>query len=71
MLVITRKVGDTLLIGENIEVTITSIDGNSVKVAIDAPRDITILRKELYKEVQNENQEALKANKDLLKNLKK
>lgn len=71
MLVITRKVGDSILIGDNIEVTITAIDGSSVKVAVNAPRDITILRKELYKEVQEENKEALKGNLDLLKGLKK
>lgn len=71
MLVITRKVGDTILIGDNIEVTITAIDGSNVKVAVNAPREITILRKELYKEIKDENQEALKGNLELLNNLKK
>lgn len=71
MLVITRKVGDSILIGENIEVTITAIEGSSVKVAVKAPRDITILRKELYKEVQDQNKEAIGGNIDLLKAFKK
>lgn len=71
MLVITRKQGESILIGENIEISVSKIEEGSVKIAIQAPREMSILRKELYKEVESENIEATKVNLDLLKNLKK
>ena len=71
MLVITRKKGESLLIGDDIEITISKIDDGSVKIAIEAPREIRILRKELYTEVQNENIEATKIDINVLKNFKK
>lgn len=71
MLVITRKEGESILIGDDIEITISKISEGSAKIAINAPRDMTILREELYKEVKSENIESAKFNKDLLKSLKK
>ena len=71
MLVITRKKGEALLIGDNIEITIVRLDDGSVKLAIDAPKNIVILRKELYKEVQEENKNATEFNLDVIKNMKK
>ena len=71
MLVITRNKGESILIGYDIEITVVKLDDGSVKLAIDAPRDITILRKELYKEVEQENMSAAAFNVDILKNVKK
>lgn len=71
MLVITRKKGESLLIGDDIEITISKIDDGSVKIAIEAPKEITILRKELYTEVESENIEAMKVDMNMLKNFKK
>jgi carbon storage regulator len=71
LLVLTRKKGESVLIGEDIEITVIKTDDGSVKLAINAPKNITILRKELYKEVQNENQSAIFTNSELLKNIKK
>lgn len=71
MLVITRKKGESLLIGDDIEITVTKIDDGTVKIAINAPKEITILRKELYKEVKDENIEAVKVDMDMLKKFKK
>jgi carbon storage regulator len=71
MLVITRKKGESLLIGDNIEITVVKLDDGSVKLAIEAPKAVTILRKELYSEVQEENKQAVRFNMDVLKNLKK
>ena len=70
MLVVTRKKGESILIGDNIEISISYIENGSVKLAINAPKDIQILRKELYVEVENENKEAVSLNIDMLKNLK-
>lgn len=71
MLVITRKEGESILIGDDIEITVSKVSDGSAKIAINAPRDRVILRKELYKQVQNENIESTKFNIDLLKKLKK
>ncbi len=71
MLIITRKKGQSLMIGDDIEITISKIEDGSVKIGINAPKNVTILRKELYEEVEKENKEAMNINVDLLKNLKK
>ena len=71
MLVVTRKQGESILIGDDIEISVSKIEDGSVKIAIQAQREMSILRKELYKEVESENIEAAKVNLDLLKNLKK
>ena len=51
LLVITRKKGESILIGDDIEISISKIEDGSVKLAIKAPKEMTILRKELYEEV--------------------
>jgi carbon storage regulator len=48
MLVLTRKVGENIIIGDNIRVTIVSIDGGKVRIGIDAPRDVTVDRQEVH-----------------------
>lgn len=69
MLVIARKKGESILLGDDIEITITNIDNGTVKLAIKAPREVTILRKELYVEVENENKEAAKVDLSVIKGL--
>lgn len=71
MLVITRKKDESILIGDNIEVVVVKIDDGSVKLAIDAPKDIKILRKELYKEVIEENKKSILIDSNILKAIKK
>jgi carbon storage regulator len=53
MLVISRRLGEKLRIGENITVKITAVRDNTVRIGIDAPDDIEILRDELYKRKEN------------------
>lgn len=67
MLVITRKKGESLLIGDDIEIKIVKVDDGSVKIAIDAPREKVILRKEVYENVKKENTEAIANTSDILK----
>lgn len=69
MLVITRKKGESILLGDDIEISIASVDNGTVKLAIKAPREVTILRKELYVEVENENKEAAKVDLSVIKGL--
>lgn len=71
MLIITRKKGESLVIGDDIEITISKIDDGSVKLGINAPKNVSILRKELYEEVKNENKQAINIDMDLLKNIRK
>lgn len=70
MLVITRKKGESILIGKDIEITVVRIDDGSVKLAISAPKEVTILRNELYKEIIEENKNAVVLQENLLKNIK-
>lgn len=70
MLVITRKKGESILIGDDIEISVSKIEDGSVKLAIKAPKEMTILRKELFQEVENENKQAMNINKETLDKLK-
>lgn len=67
MLVITRKKDESLLIGDDIEIKIVKIDDGSVKLAIDAPKDKVILRKEIYENVKDENSKAIAKINDIFK----
>jgi carbon storage regulator len=65
MLVLTRKAGEKIKIGDNIVVSVLNCEGNIVKIGIDAPREVTILRMEVLEQVKNENIAAAKDVKDL------
>ena len=71
MLVITRKEGESLLIGDNIKINIVKVNDGSVKIAIDAPKDMTILRSELVKAIEEENKLACNSDFSILKDIKK
>ncbi|MEG2338570.1 MAG: carbon storage regulator [Clostridium sp.] len=60
MLVLKRKIGESLIIGDNIEINIEEIAGGYVKLSINAPKDMKIVRKELLKEIEEENIESIK-----------
>lgn len=70
MLVVRRKKNESILIGDNIEINIVAIENGTVKLAINAPKEVQILRKELYIQVEKENKEAVNLNIDILKDLK-
>ena len=61
MLILSRKIDQSIIIGENIEISITKIEGDSVKIGISAPRSIAILRKEILEEMQSSNKAAAAA----------
>lgn len=67
MLIISRKAGESLVINNNIEVCILEINDNFVKIGIDAPKNIKILRKELVEEVEHENVESSKGIEKIFK----
>jgi carbon storage regulator len=59
MLALTRKKGEALVINNNIEVTIIEIRGDQIKLGITAPKDVPIYRKEVYLQIQKENEAAI------------
>ncbi|MDD6192966.1 MAG: carbon storage regulator CsrA [Lachnospiraceae bacterium] len=59
MLALTRKKGESLVINNNIEVTVLEIRGDQVKIGISAPKDVPIYRKEVYLQIQEETKEAM------------
>lgn len=59
MLVLSRKKGDSIVIQDNIEITIVDISGEQIKLGIKAPKDISIYRKEIYVQIQEENKDAI------------
>ena len=59
MLVLSRKPGQSILIGDNIEIQIIEVQGDQIRIGISAPRDISIVRKELIAEVRQTNREAV------------
>jgi carbon storage regulator len=58
MLILTRKLNESITIGDSIEVSVIEIKGDQVKLGIDAPRAIKVYRKEVYDAIQKENEEA-------------
>ncbi|WP_182199663.1 carbon storage regulator CsrA [Paraliobacillus salinarum] len=71
MLVLTRKLHEAIQIGEDIEIKVVGIDGDQIRLGISAPKHIEIHRKEIYIEIQEENNRAADISTDLLKFLKK
>ena len=69
MLVLSRKLNEAIQIGDDIEVKIISVDGDQVKIGIDAPKHIEIHRKEIYLAIQEENSRAASISNDLLAKL--
>jgi carbon storage regulator len=66
MLVLTRKANQSIMIGENIEVSVLSVLGEKVRLGIHAPRDVPVFRKEVFLEIQAQNLEAAESSKDAL-----
>lgn len=58
MLALTRKVGQSIIIDDDIEVTVAEVRGDQVRIGIKAPKTVKILRKEIYDEIQSENRQA-------------
>ncbi len=61
MLILTRKVNESIMIGDRIEVSVVDIRGDQVKIGIAAPRDVKVYRQEVYEAIQEENRAAVAA----------
>jgi len=65
MLILTRKKGQSIIINQNIEIIVSVIEGDQVKIGISAPAEVSILRKEVLEAIQQSNKEAVRARADL------
>ncbi|MGB2133938.1 MAG: carbon storage regulator CsrA [Pseudomonadales bacterium] len=54
MLILTRRVGETLMVGDDVTVTVLGVKGNQVRIGVNAPKDVSVHREEIYQRIQRE-----------------
>jgi len=64
MLILTRRAGESLYLGEAIKITVLSVQGKQIKIGLDVPKDMTVYREEVYLRVQEQNKLALESKDD-------
>ena len=71
MLVLTRKINESIMIGDKIEIRIMGVKGDQIKLGVSAPRDIAVYRAELYHAIEEENRKASQMKPEFLKGLRR
>jgi carbon storage regulator len=66
MLILSRKTNQSIIIGDDVEISVVDIKGDTVKLGIKAPRTVKVFRQEVYEEIQRENREAARATPDII-----
>ncbi|OMH28373.1 carbon storage regulator CsrA [Motiliproteus sp. MSK22-1] len=56
MLILTRRVGETLMVGDDVTVTVLGVKGNQVRIGVNAPKDVSVHREEIYQRIQKEKE---------------
>ena len=58
MLILTRRVGETLMVGDDVTITVLGVKGNQVRIGVSAPKDVAVHREEIYQRIQNEKDQS-------------
>lgn len=58
MLILTRRVGETLMIGDDVTVTVLGVKGNQIRIGVNAPKEVAVHREEIYQRIQTENNQS-------------
>ena len=61
MLILTRRVGETVMIGDDVTVTVLGVKGNQVRIGVNAPRDVAVHREEIFERIKREEQDGVPA----------
>ncbi len=56
MLILTRRVGESVMIGDNVTITVLGVKGNQVRIGVNAPKDVAVHREEIYERIQKEHE---------------
>jgi carbon storage regulator len=70
VLILTRRIGESIVVGDDVVLTVFEVRGDAVRIGIEAPRSIRINRKEVYEEIQRSNEQAVTTSDDALANLR-
>lgn len=64
MLILTRRVGESVMIGDNVTITVLGVKGNQVRIGVNAPKDVAVHREEIYERIQKEQGALVEATED-------
>lgn len=63
MLILTRRIGETVIIGDDVKVKVLGVHGNQVRLGVDAPKELSVHREEIYQRIQNEIEGEINGNR--------